>query len=119
MELLLLAQAALTIVTPFVIKTGEKIAEKIGEEIFNFIKIPFNSEGDKMLIAQVEKEANPNVLEASLLQKMMEDAEFAYNLKGMVEDAQKKIKENAQEINNNAAIEKQINIQNNSGSIQM
>lgn len=119
MGLLLLAQTALTLATPFIIKSGEKIAENVGEEVWSFITKTFDSANDKLLIKQVEIDNDPKVLEIKLLEKIKEDSEFADKLKEIVENAQKNIKENAQQINNNAAIEKQINIQNNSGSIQM
>lgn len=119
MEYILLAQTAIALVTPFLTKSGEKIAENIGEEIWGFIKKPFKSESDKLLIGEVEEDADVRSLEISLIEKLQQDSEFASTLKNIVENAQKDLRENAQQINNNATIEKQINIQNNSGSIQM
>jgi hypothetical protein len=119
MEFILLAQTAIALATPFLTKSGEKIAENIGEEIWGFIKKPFDSENDKFLIEQVEEDADARSLEIKLIEKLQQDSEFASNLKNIIENAQKDLRVNAQQINNNATIEKQINIQNNSGSIQM
>jgi hypothetical protein len=120
MEFILLAQTAIELIAPFLTKSGEKIAENIGEEIWNFIRKPFNTEKDKFLIEQIEKDSDVQSLEIRLIEKLQQDSEFASNLKNIIENAQKDLRENAQQINNNnAKIEKQINIQNNSGSIQM
>jgi hypothetical protein len=119
MEFILLAQTAIALVTPFLTKSGEKIAENIGEEIWKFIKKPVNTESDEFLIGQVEEDADVESLEIRLIEKLQQDSEFASNLQNIVENAQKDLRENAQQINNNAVIQKQINIQNNSGSIQM
>ncbi|WP_269225677.1 hypothetical protein [Flavobacterium eburneipallidum] len=119
MEFILLAQTAIALATPFLTKSGEKIAENIGEEIWKFINKPFNSEKDEFLTKQVEEDTDVQSLEIRLIEKLHQNSEFAYNLKNIVENAQKELRENMQQINNNAVIEKQINIQNNSGSIQM
>lgn len=119
MELLTLATTALTLATPYLIKTGEKLAENVGEEIWNLIKKPFSSQSGELLINTPNSESDIEVLKNALLIKLTEDSAFAGNLKSLVEKGQAELNNNAQQIINEGNIEKQINIQNNSGSIQM
>jgi len=120
MELLTLATAALTLATPYLVKSGEKIAENIGEEIWKFIKKPFVTENDTKLINELDVNSNLEIFKAELINKLSENPDFAVELQNVVEKAQSQIIDRAhQSIINKGDVEKQINIQQNSGNIQM
>jgi hypothetical protein len=120
MELITLATTALTLASPYLVKSGEKIAENIGEGIWNFIKKPFTSENDKKLISDLSINDNIEIIKAELINKLSKDPVFEAELRKAVENAQSQLINNAQQnINNSGEIEKQINIQQNSGNIQM
>ncbi len=120
MELITLATTALAFAAPYLLKTGEKIAENIGEEVWNTLKKPFNNESDIKLLANLDSNENQELLSQELLNKLSKDPEFEKDLRLIVDKAQKQLTTNSQQnIHNNGNIEKQINIQNNSGTIQM
>ena len=120
MELITLATTALAFAAPYLSKTGEKIAESIGEEVWNILRKPFTNESDTKLLANLDSTENQKLLSQELLNKLSQDSEFEKELRFIVDKAQKQLTTNSQQnIHNNGNIEKQINIQNNSGAIQM
>lgn len=119
MELITLATTALTLATPYFIKTGEKLAENVGEEIWNLIKKPFLSKSREIDITIPNSEDEMTKFKDELIIRLSNDPSLVSNLKIIVEKAQKELSNNTQQILNEGSIEKQINIQNNSGSIQM
>lgn len=120
MEPVTLITTAIALATPYLMKTGEKIAEDIGEDIWKIIKRVF-TKGDKPnfsidLNNQIEKE---NLILA-LSKELKKDNLFKDELENAVIQGQKNLSAYYQQnINNNAQIDKQINIQDNSGNIQM
>ena len=111
---------AIAIATPFLVKTGEKIAENIGEEIWKWIKKPFTKDEEKDLLSNLTDDKNIEKLKVALLQKISCDSNYKDELQRAVEDAQNTLNSyNQQNINNQGSIEKQINIQKNIGNIQM
>lgn len=118
MEPITLITAAISLATPFLIKTGEKIAENIGEDIWNLLKKPFSNKNDSVLSIDIQKETEKEKLIDSLLDKINSDNNFKIELERAVNKAQKDLNAHYQQnINNNGAIEKQINIQNLTGDI--
>ncbi|MFT3794423.1 hypothetical protein [Flavobacterium sp.] len=118
MEPITLITTALTLATPYLIKTGESIAESIGEEIWNLIKKPFAKEEISELdIKNIDEKEKLTLL---LLEEINKDDLFKKNLEIAVKKGQNDLNAYYQQnINNNGEIEKQINIQNNNGNIQM
>jgi hypothetical protein len=110
MEILNLAATALVLAQPFLSKIGEGAAKKIGEDIWNVIKKPFN--GD----ANFEKSDTEN-LKVLLVNKLNNDADFKKVLEEAVGIAQKELTTNVQQINNNGTIDKQFNIGSMSGDM--
>lgn len=118
MEPITIVTTALTLATPYLIKTGEKIAESIGEDIWKLIKSPFS----KDITEKIENAATKDDIEKLkplLLEKLTQDKSFADILTSAIEKAQNTLTQNQQNITNNSTIEKQINIQNNHGNISM
>ncbi len=114
MEPVTLVTTAIAMVSPYLLKTGEAIAEKIGEDIWNIIKKPFAKELKVDIIKDKEQ------LNHLLLQKIDTDPAFREELQNAVAIAQNKLDAYYQQnVNNTGQIEKQINIQNNTGNIQM
>jgi len=120
MELITLATDAITLSLPFLTKAGEKIAENIGQEVWNLLKRPFTSPQDKKLLTDLHLKENQDAFRDALVNKLSNDPIFEKELTTLVEQKQQQLINNAQQnVNNNAQIEKQINVQNNSGNIQM
>lgn len=120
MEPITLITTAIALATPYLLKTGEKIAEGIGEDIWKLIKKPFTKNKSAEFDIDINNQQDKEKLLALLNEKLADDAEFKKELEIAVEKAQQELNAYYQQnINNNGQIEKQINIQNNSGNIQM
>ncbi|CAN1540243.1 hypothetical protein MCERE19_01715 [Spirosomataceae bacterium] len=114
MDILTLATTALTLATPFLTKVGEEISTKVGEDIWNVIKKPFTKEKSEALMTNQED------LKKELVIKLNEDLAFQKELREQVEKSQNEIFNQTQQvINNNGNIEKQVNIGNVSGNINL
>lgn len=117
MEPITIISTAFAIVAPFLTKTGEKIAGKMGEDVWEWIKKPFSEEEKKELLSDLDKEENVDVLKAALIKKMEADPEFKNGFTEVVNAVQGSPSQ--QNIKNEKDVGKQINITNNSGNIQM
>lgn len=120
MEPVTLITTAISLVTPYLLKTGEGIAESVGEDIWNLIKKPFTKDKEAELSIDINNQEEKDKLIHQLTAKINKDPIFKHELENAVEKGQNDL--NAlyqQNINNNGQIEKQINIQNNSGNIQL
>lgn len=120
MELITLATDAITLSLPFLTKSGEKIAENIGQEIWNVIRKPFSSSHDNTLLNDLTIKENQDKFKEQLILKLAEDQSFEKELMALVENKQQQLIANAQQnVNNHGDVTKQINIQTNTGGIQM
>ncbi|RYD54395.1 MAG: hypothetical protein EOP56_19310 [Sphingobacteriales bacterium] len=117
MDITTLALTAYTLAQPFLTKTGEGIARKIGEDIWSIIKKPFVIKG----VSNVEDSAitNKEDFQAQLQQELTNNPEFAAELQKQVMQAQTTLSGNFQQNISSENVEKQINIQQNTGNIQM
>lgn len=115
MDIITLASTAFSFAIPYILKSGEKISENIGQEVWDFIKKPFSKDDTDMTISE-----NQEQFKKELLNKLNEDPDFEKELRTVIETAQKKSDKNIQQnINNNGNIEKQVNIGNVSGNINL
>jgi hypothetical protein len=117
MEPLTLITTAIAMATPYLLKTGESIAEDIGEDIWRLIKKPFTKEEETQLSIDISRQDEKDKLVNLLLDKIGEDNNFKNELELAVNKGQKELNAYQQNINNNGTIDKQINIQTNSGDI--
>ncbi|WP_295720653.1 hypothetical protein [Mucilaginibacter sp.] len=109
MDITLLAQTAVTLATPFLSKIGEGTSRKIGEDIWGMIKDCFTSKGKEI------DENNPAQLQSNLEEILAEDESFKLKLEDYV--AKNQPSSVQQNVQNNAAISKQVNITSNSGDL--
>jgi hypothetical protein len=120
MEPITLITSAIALATPYLIKSGEKIAEGIGEEIWSLIKKPFTKKEETEFSIDITKEEKKGKLIALLSEEIEKDNNFKIELQAAVDKGEKQLNAYYQQnIRNNGNIEKQINIQQNSGNIQM
>lgn len=120
MEPITLITTAIALATPYLLKTGESIAEGIGEDIWKLIKKPFTKDNETQLSIDISQQRDKDKLANLLLDEITKDNIFKRELETAVEKGQKDLNAYYQQnINNNGNIEKQINIQHNSGNIQM
>lgn len=87
-----LASAAVVILTPYLTKAGEKVAEKIGESLFNLVKTKFS--GDKEAEATLQLyESKPErfkgALQETIAEKLANDPDFEAKLHQLVAQADK------------------------------
>lgn len=118
MDILTLAATAYVLSKPFLEKTGEGVARKVGEDIWNLIKKPFIKKGADNVeeLAISDQESFTKDLE----QQLRGDEVLLKELTELVNNSQNLLSGNFQQnIVSHGTVEKQINIQTNSGSIQM
>lgn len=114
----ILISSAWTFLKPFLQKSGEKIAESIGEDMWKVLKKPFANREDNALINDFQKESEEERIKAVLIEKISNDESYKIEIENALSKAQKdKNAYQQQNINNNSQVEKQINIQNNTGNI--
>lgn len=118
MELLTLASSAITMAIPYLIKSGEAIAEKVGEDIWDFVKSIFTSEEQDTIQTQISQRGNHDEVIQLLIERLNENSALIPQLENAVLNGQNQLSNN-QTIVNNGTVEKQINITQNSGNIQM
>lgn len=118
MELLTLASTAVGMAIPYLVKSGEAIAEKVGEDIWSFVKSLFKSDEQTIVQEQLTNGQNNDEIIQKLIDKLNENPALQQQLEEVVVSGQKQLANN-QTINNHGSIEKQININQNSGNIQM
>lgn len=118
MDFATLLTTAFTFVTPFVLKSGEAIAEKAGEDIWNVLKKPFERKGKELTkenFLQKQEE-----VKQQLLEELSTDTNLQQTLRTAVENAQRQVSGNYQQnIHAHGEVGKQINIQTNAGNITM
>jgi len=120
MEPISIATTALSFAAPFLLKTGEKIAENIGESIWNLIKKPFSKKEQESLESDLQKDSNKEKAIETIIAKLNSDLQYKVDLENAVSKAQQELTAYYQQnINNNGNIEKQINIQNVTGNITL
>lgn len=112
MDIITLTTTALTLMTPFLTKVAEGSSRKIGEDLWNLIKKPFlkkNQDIDKL--SQEE-------FKAELIKLLEEDCNFKNELENYIDflNSQSTIQQNIQ---NEGAITKQVNIGSNIGNISL
>ena len=118
MEPITLIVTALTLAKPYLIKSGEKFAEGVGEDIWKWIKKPFINEEEIEIISNFQLDRDSEKIKTALLEKFSQDVEYKREFEKAIDIAQKEITSNNQQnITNNAAIEKQVNIQNLTGDV--
>jgi hypothetical protein len=119
MEPITLITTALAFATPYLIKTGEAIAEKVGEDIWNVIKKPFQKDKSTISKFDINNPEEKERLVESLIEFMRNNPNYKTELESAVVIGERELKGLQQNIYNEGQIEKQINIQNNTGNIQM
>jgi hypothetical protein len=118
MEPITLITTAITLATPYILKTGESVAESIGEDIWKLIKKPFTKNKEAEFSIDINQQIEKDNLVKLLLEEIGKDNNFKQELETAVEKGQKNLNAYYQQnINNNGNIEKQVNIQTNSGDI--
>lgn len=85
MDISLLATAAMAILGPYISKAGEKVAENIGEDLWNKIKSVFTKDKEIQLVKKVEnreiKEDDLVEIENSLKENLNQKIDFVQVLK--------------------------------------
>lgn len=116
MEPITIITTAISFASPYLVKTGEKVAEKIGEEVWNMLKKPFTKEKRKDLFPESPNNEQLEKIKEELLIKVRENESYKKELLKTITEAKTSL--NQQNINNQGKVKKQINIQTNSGDIK-
>lgn len=118
MEPILLVTVALQVLSPFFKKAGDKFAEKIGEDVWRWIKMSFSGKKEPELPST--DGTGEEELKAVLFDRLSSDNKFRAELEEAIREAQSKLGiYHGLHVENSDKVEKQINIQNNTGNIIM
>jgi len=120
MEPISLITTALALAAPYLVKSGEKFAEGVGEDIWKWIKKPFSTEEEIQFISDFQFDRDSEKVKTLFAEKLRKDVLFKAEFEEVVDIAEKKLNSyNQQNINNHGAIEKQVNIQNLTGDVNL
>ena len=120
MEPMTIISTAISLLAPFLEKSGEKFAEKIGEDVWLWIKNAFSKQEKQHKLPKLNDIDLQEKLEKILLERITIDEKFKKEFEQEIEKTQKAIKSNYQQyVSNEEAVQKQIIIQENHGNIQM
>lgn len=111
-----LLTTAMTMLTPYIVKSGEKVAEEMGADLWSWLKSKFAT--NKQLPETVS-EADQNTVQRQLMSAISSNAEFAKALEAKIAEIKSCCNQNAMKVENNGTVEKQLNITNNSGNITL
>jgi hypothetical protein len=118
MDIATLATAAFTLATPYIVKSGEALAESVGQEIWNVIKKPFTKNGKE--ITKEEFVKNKDAWKSEVIKELEANTELKIELEKLVQQAKMQLDGNFQQnVNSYGEVQKQINIQSNTGNITM
>jgi len=96
MDFAIIASAAISAITPFLVKGGEEISRGVGKDLWELIKKPFQSDRDKAIIAELEKKPDdPKVqgkAEVKLSDLLEADEETAEHISALLPMAQEEAK---------------------------
>lgn len=85
-----LSAAAVTILTPYVTKAGEKVAEKLGESLFNLVKSKFSGDEETeetLKLYEKKPQRFEGALADTIEEKLKADPDFEAKLREIVAQA--------------------------------
>mgnify|MGYP007059350339 FL=1 len=117
MEPIALITSAMTMLSPYLVKSGEKIAEEMGASLWSWIKGKFSN---NQQLPTSPSEPDKDTIQLQLMSEIARNAEFALSLEKKIQELkQKSCSQGIMNVENHGIVEKQINITNNSGSISL
>lgn len=117
MDPITLITSAMTILSPYLVKSGEKIAEETGASLWSWLKGKFSN---NQQLPTSPSEPDKNAIQLQLMSEIARNTEFALSLEKKIQELkQKSFSQGIMNVENNGTVEKQINITNNSGSISL
>lgn len=118
MDPITLITAAISMLTPYLIKSGEKIAEEMGGSLWSWLKSKIS---DKATIKENPDVDDKNAIQMQLMTLITQDSTFAQELEDMMRKIQKQNVENFGHIQviNNGNVDKQVNMTTNNGTINL
>lgn len=117
MDPITLITSAMTILSPYLVKSGEKIAEEMGASLWSWLKGKFSN---NQQLPTSPSEPDKNAIQLLLMSEIARNAEFALSLEKKIQELkQKSFSQGIMNVENHGTVEKQINITNNSGSISL
>src|SRR4051812_15062542 len=91
MEPITLITTAITLATPYLLKTGESIAESIGEDIWKIIKKPFTKDKEAQFPIDINRQEEKEKLVEFLLTEIEINKKFKLELETAVEKGKKEL----------------------------
>ena len=117
MDPITLITTTMAVLTPYLVKSGEKVAEEMGASLWTWLKEKFSN--NKQL-PTAPSESDKSTIQLQLMYDIAQNKEFALALEKKIQEIKEELySQGSMNIENNGTIEKQVNITNNSGPITL
>lgn len=117
MDPITLITTTMAVLTPYLVKSGEKIAEEMGASLWTWLKDKFSN--NKQL-PTAPSESDKSIIQLQLMSDIAQNKEFALALEKKIQEIKQVLyNQGTMNVVNNGTVEKQVNITNNSGSISL
>lgn len=117
MDPITLITTTMTVLTPYLVKSGEKIAEEMGASLWTWLKERFSN--NKQL-PTAPSESDKSIIQLQLMSDIAQNKEFALALEKKIQEIKQVLyNQGTMNVVNNGTVEKQVNITNNSGFISL
>lgn len=117
MDPITLITTTMTVLTPYLVKSGEKVAEEMGASLWTWLKEKFSN--NKQLPTAPSK-SDKSIIQLQLMSDIVQNKDFALALEKKIQEIKQELyNQGSMNVENNGTVEKQVNITNNSGSITL
>lgn len=117
MDPITLITTTMAVLTPYLVKSGEKVAEEMGASLWTWLKKKFSN--NKQL-PTAPSESDKSTIQLQLMYDIAQNKEFALALEKKIQEIKEELySQGSMNIENNGTVEKQVNITNNSGPITL
>lgn len=117
MDPITLITTTMAVLTPYLVKSGEKVAEGMGASLWTWLKEKFSN--NKQL-PTAPSESDKSTIQLQLMYDITQNKEFALALEKKIQEIKEELySQGSMNIENNGTVEKQVNITNNSGPITL
>lgn len=117
MDPLTLITAAMTMLSPYLTKAGEKFSEEMGSSLWTWLKSKFS--GEDKVPEEVTTE-DTNKIQMALMQLITSNPSFAQELESKMNEIKSQNSSSGQmNVVNNGIVQKQSNVTTNNGTINL
>lgn len=114
MDPITLLTATMSVLSPYIVKSGEKIAEEMGASLWTWLK---EKCCNNKQLPTAPSESDNTTIQSYLMFEIAQNEEFAFALEKKMQEML--CNQGSMNVENNGTVEKQVNITNNFGHISL